>query len=465
MAPMPTSSFDMSRVPMGGWNLPLYGSNTSYALSGASTQMGAYPTYYTPPMYLSSAMSVPSNTFSMTGPQVPPGLSYGENQFYGSGYPLYGTPSQGGNIYPHSNNSYPTSVSSQTSVTMPVQTSSDHFGIGHHFSGQGQGVHQDPSWPAIFQNQSFPGPWNQMPQSIASPVTVSHTGAPSPTSASHVGDGSTFSTNYVDNLPPTSANYVGGTILFTPNHSRVTSPASIHHTGDDSLSPASYIEKPRRLRRKPKFLCRTCEGSHLTRLCPVTTGIPEAWGSPKSPSDSEASMVSPHTTSPLIVSVVPPTQSSPDLTPFVKGEASLAPVTMHPLQPIIEEVATPVQSLVNPTLPEESDAPFSHVINIPNPPPSERERFILPPNALPPSPDEVPFDWDDLMGHPIPPPMSFPLRDIIRTITETVSSVSTFSSSTWRALGFPKLLSAIREILTFRRRPRWEPWPPPLHVD
>jgi len=124
-------------------------------------------------------------------------------------------------------------------------------------------------------------------------------------------------------------------------------------------------------------------------------------------------MVSPHTTSSLIISVVPPTQSSPDLTPFVKGEVSLSPITMHPLQPIIEEVATLVQSLVNPTLPEESDAPFSHVINIPNPPPSERERFILPPNALPPSPDKVPFDWDDLMGHPIHPPMSFPFRDII----------------------------------------------------
>jgi hypothetical protein len=37
MAPMHTSLFDMSRVPMGGWNLPLYGSNNSYALSGAST--------------------------------------------------------------------------------------------------------------------------------------------------------------------------------------------------------------------------------------------------------------------------------------------------------------------------------------------------------------------------------------------------------------------------------------------
>jgi hypothetical protein len=351
MAPMPTSLFDMSRVPMGRWNLPPYGSNTRYTLLGASTQMGAYPTYYTPPIYLSFAMSFLSNTFSMTGSQLPPGLSYGENQFYGSRYPLYGTPLQGGNIYPHLNNPYPTSVSSHTSVTMPIQTSSGHFGVNQHLSGLGKEVYQDPSWLAIFQNQSFLRPWNQMPPSIASPVTVSHTGAPSPTSASHVGDVSTFSTNYVDILPPTSTNYVGGTIHFSPNHSHVMFPASIHQTGDDSLSPASYIKKPRRLRCKPKFFCRTCEGSHLTHLCLITVEIPEKWGSPKSPSDSEVSVVSLHTTSPLIVLVVPLTQYSPNLTPFVKSEASLAPITMHPLQPIIEEVATPVQSLVNPTLP------------------------------------------------------------------------------------------------------------------
>jgi hypothetical protein len=175
-----------------------------------------------------------------------------------------------------------------------------------------------------------------MPQSIASPVNVSHTGAPSPTSANHIRYGSTFSTNYVDNLLPTSTNYVGGTIIFTPNHSHATSPASIHHIGYESLSPASHIEKPRCLICKPKFLCGTCEGIHLTHLCPATTGIPEAWGSPKIPSDSKASMVSPHTTSSLIISVVPPTKSSPDLTPFVKGEVSLAPFTMHRLQSIPE---------------------------------------------------------------------------------------------------------------------------------
>jgi hypothetical protein len=170
-----------------------------------------------------------------------------------------------------------------------------------------------------------------MPPSIANPVTVNHIGDPSPTSSIHVGDGSTSSTNYVDNLPPTSTHYVGGTIIFSSNHSHVTSPASTHLPRDDSLSPASYIEKPRRLIRKPKFFCKTYEGSHLTHLCLITAKIPEVWGSPKSPSNSEASMVSLHTTYPLIISVVPPMQYSSYLTPFVKGEASLAPVTIHPL--------------------------------------------------------------------------------------------------------------------------------------
>jgi hypothetical protein len=210
-----------------------------------------------------------------------------------------------------------------------------------------------------------------MPQSITIPVTQSHTGAPSPTSTSNVGDGSTFSTNYDDNLHPTSANHVGGTILFTPNHSHVTFLAPIHHTGDDSLSLASHIKELRCLIRKLKFLCRTCEGSHLTHLCLVTTEIPEAWGSPKISVDPETPMLPPHTTSPLMVLVAPLPRFSHELTPFFEGEVSLCPAIMNPLQHIIEEVATPVKFMVNPTLSEESNAPFSHVINIPNPPSSE----------------------------------------------------------------------------------------------
>jgi hypothetical protein len=140
----------------------------------------------------------------------------------------------------------------------------------------------------MFQNQSFPRPWHQIPQYTTSPVIVSHSGAPSPTSTSHVKDGSTFSTNYVNNLHPTSANYVRGTILFTPNHSHVTYPTSIHNIVEDSLTSANHdesmspvvvnndggIERPRCLRRNPKFLCSNCDGIHLTRLCPNTVEIP-----------------------------------------------------------------------------------------------------------------------------------------------------------------------------------------------
>jgi hypothetical protein len=150
MALMPISSFNMSHIPqktltVGGWNLPSYGSNPIHTFFGANTHMGAYSTYYTPSMYPSSAMSVPSNNFPMTGPHVSPGISYRENEFYGSGYPLYGIHSKGGNIYPHSNIPYHTFVSSQTSVMMPVHTSTNQLGGGYYLFGQGQGVKQDPS--------------------------------------------------------------------------------------------------------------------------------------------------------------------------------------------------------------------------------------------------------------------------------------------------------------------------------
>jgi hypothetical protein len=183
MAPMPMYSFDMSHFPQpafttGGWNLPSYRSSPSSYFLEANTQMGVYSTYYTPSMYPSSTMLVPSNTFSMSIPHISLGVSYGENQFYGSVYSLHETPSQGRNIYPHSNSPYHTFVSSQTSVMMPVQTSLNQLNEGYYLSGQGQGVNQDPSWPTMFQSQYFPRPWHQMPQITSSPIIVIHTGAP-----------------------------------------------------------------------------------------------------------------------------------------------------------------------------------------------------------------------------------------------------------------------------------------------
>ena len=58
--------------------------------------------------------------FPMMGPHISLGMSYKEHYFYGSGYPLHGTPSKRGNIYPHLNNPYHTFISSQNSVMMPV---------------------------------------------------------------------------------------------------------------------------------------------------------------------------------------------------------------------------------------------------------------------------------------------------------------------------------------------------------
>jgi len=84
-------------------------------------------------------MRVPMNTFPMEGPHMPSSISYKGNHFYGSGYPLHGTPSHGGNIYPHLNNPCHTCVSSQTSasVMMPIQTSMDQLGEGYYLYRQG----------------------------------------------------------------------------------------------------------------------------------------------------------------------------------------------------------------------------------------------------------------------------------------------------------------------------------------
>jgi hypothetical protein len=156
---------------------------------------------------------------------------------------------------------------------IPVQTYMDQLDKRSYLFGQGHGVKKDPSWPAMFQKNIFSRHWSQMPQltTTTSPVTSSHTGAPSPTPAIHVGDWSMTSASHVEDLQPASLSYDGGITLVATIHIDVTSPTSIHHVGDDSPASASHaenisqtivndvggihtIEKPRRLRCKPKFL-------------------------------------------------------------------------------------------------------------------------------------------------------------------------------------------------------------------
>jgi hypothetical protein len=223
---------------------------------------------------------------------------------------------------------------------------------------------------------------------------------------------------------------LGGITLAATTHVDVTSPTSIHHVVDDFPSSASHAEsmspsivnevegihvilKPRHLRHKPKFLCRTCKRNHLTRLCPTTVGIPEAWFSPEGPSGSEVFVVSPHLVSPSIDMAIMLMQSYLDHALVVEGDVSRVPVIMHPIQPRVEEVVVPMQPLVNPTLLLEGDASFNHVVSISNTAHSEQERVLLFLCTPPPSPGEVPFDWDGLVGYPMPLPMSFQVRDII----------------------------------------------------
>jgi hypothetical protein len=230
---------------------------------------------------------------------------------------------------------------------------------------------------------------------------ASHTIHPSPTFASHVGDPS-----------PTFASHVGDFLLASASHAGSMSPATAIHDGGIYM-----IEKPRRLERKPRFLHRTCEGSHLMRLCPITAGILEAWVSTKGPLGSEASMVSQHSipflvdttimsmqysadthfplgfyasfdlvvshpVQPVVVSMqyltdtslmftgdvsldlvvshlVQPSvmlmQSSTDNTPIFWGDAPLDLVVSHPIQPMGEEVVVSMQYSINPTLLLESD--------------------------------------------------------------------------------------------------------------
>jgi hypothetical protein len=55
------SHIPQTPLAIGGWNIPSYESS----VIGASSQMGVHSTYYTPPTYPYSTMSVPKNTFPM----------------------------------------------------------------------------------------------------------------------------------------------------------------------------------------------------------------------------------------------------------------------------------------------------------------------------------------------------------------------------------------------------------------
>jgi hypothetical protein len=78
--------FGGSHIPqptltVGGWNLPSYGSNPSFTFPRESDEMTSHSTYYISPIYPSSSMSVPTNTFPMAYLHLSFGVSSGGVSF------------------------------------------------------------------------------------------------------------------------------------------------------------------------------------------------------------------------------------------------------------------------------------------------------------------------------------------------------------------------------------------------
>jgi hypothetical protein len=414
---------------------------------------------------------------------------------------------------------------------IPLQTIMNQFGGGYFPARQGYGVYQNPSRPTISQNQSFREPWSQIPQpTMTIPVTTSHSGIISPTSASHAGDWSTTSASHVEDQQLVVAGHVGGTNIVTASHTTHTSPTYVIHVGDSSststsdvegssptsashvghsspisashvgyfllasaihagsMSPTTaihvggihMIEKPKRIRCKPKFLCRICKGYHLTCLCPAIFVVQEVCSLPGVPSGSESSLDSNLSLYDIVVMwmqssadttlifwgdasldlvfshLVQPTvmlmQSSTDTTPIFGGDASLDLVVSHPIQPMVEEVVMLMQSSTNPTLLLESenpkgvtfsmqssinltlilegDASFNHVLIISSHVYSQQGSILLSLRMIPPSPRVVSFDWNDLVESQLPSSTPFQIRGILRYIVDKVTSASILSSST-----------------------------------
>jgi hypothetical protein len=130
-----------------------------------------------------------------------------------------------------------------------------------------------------------------------------------------------------------------------------------------------------------------------------------------------------------------------------------------------KEVTLSMQSSSNPTLILGGDASFDHVLTISNSVPSKQGSIPLSPSTLPPSPRMVSFDWNDLVEPHLPSSTPFQIMGIYRYIVDEGSYANILSSSAWKVLGSPKLVSATSESLDFDRRPAWEPWPPPLYAS
>jgi hypothetical protein len=344
-----------------------------------------------------------------------------------------------------------------------------------------------------------------------SPTSTSHVGDRSTTSISHIEDQHPASTSYAGGTHPPFASHAGVKSPITTSHTSNRSVASASHVINPSPTPTSHvgdvqpatgshvggidsIEKPRWIGHKPKFPCKLCKANHLTHLCPGIPEVQRLWSLSTSSSDSKSSEVSSQPIQPLVEKVVTLMQSSTDPTPLLGVEVPLDLVISQPIHPLVAKVVMPMQSWTDPTLLLGVEVPLDHVVPQPIQPLvvkvvmpmqssddptlilgsgvsndyvfsifgsilSEQGGILLIPSTPPPSPKMVSFDWNDLFEPRLPSTAPFQIRvevnsiNIYRCIVDEGASASILSSSVWKVLRSPNLVSTSHELLAFDRRP------------
>jgi hypothetical protein len=148
-----------------------------------------------------------------------------------------------------------------------------------------------------------------------------------------------------------------------------------------------------------------------------------------------------------------------DPTPLLGGEVLLDHVVSQPIHPLVAKVVMPIQSSDDPTLLLGSDVSTDYVFNISSSVLSEQGGIPLVLSTPPPSPRMVSFDWNDLVEPHLPSSAPFQIRvefnstNIYQCIVDEEASASILSSSVWKVLGSPKLVSTSHELLDFDRCP------------
>jgi hypothetical protein len=129
------------------------------------------------------------------------------------------------------------------------------------------------------------------------------------------------------------------------------------------------------------------------------------------------------------------------------------------MHPMVDKVVTSMQCSVDPTLLMRSDVSIDYVFSISISIPSEQGGIPLTLSTPPPSPRMVSFDWNDLVEPHLPSFAPFQIRvevnskNIYRCIVDEGASASILSSSAWKDLGSPEIVSSSHEMLDFDRCP------------